>query len=70
VISASVIAADASSAEAWATALLIAGSERGMAGAQERRMPVVLHTEAGQAKVSPAMERFVIQSTYVAVAAA
>lgn len=70
VVSASILAADASSAEAWATAMLIAGSERGMAGARERQMPAVLHTVAGQTKMSPAMERFVIQSTVVAVATA
>lgn len=65
VVTATVLAADASAAEAWATAMLIGGSRQALARSAERQLPIVLVSESGQVSVSPAMERFVVRPAYV-----
>lgn len=66
-LTATVLAADASAAEAWATAMLISGSQRGLALATERQMAVALIGSAGKVHLAPAMERYVVHPAVVAV---
>lgn len=66
VVTATVLAADASAAEAWATATLVGGSRQALDRAAERQMPVVLVVESGQVHISLAMQRFVVRPVYEA----
>lgn len=50
-----VLAADACTAEAWATAALVAGRERGRALLTRHRLPAVLIDAAGRVTLTPAM---------------
>lgn len=68
-VTASVLAADASAAEAWATAALIAGQAASLARARQGGWPLLLINTQGAVHVTPGLERFLVQPTYLTLAA-